>query len=97
MLVGIDLTQRIEFTSKDDKTEPKTIFILKPLSARERMSMSNKDEILFDMVNTSVVEIRNCNDKTKEEYLESLPLDTLVEIGMKVNNISGITDDDKKN
>lgn len=39
--VGLDVNQRIEFVSKEDTTEPYTIFILKPLRSFEQMELSS--------------------------------------------------------
>ena len=40
MLKGIDLSQRIEFSSKEDKGDQKTIFVIRPLSGVEMLDVA---------------------------------------------------------
>jgi hypothetical protein len=98
MLEGIDVGQRINFTSKKDKTEPKTVFVLRPLSGIDRLNiLQSVDSSVQTALETSIVEIKNNNNISKEDYIKTLDLSVLDELMEKINNISNIKDDDEKN
>lgn len=99
MIEGIDTNQRIEFTSKYDMNDPKTVFILRPLSGFEMMEFSDgKMEDVKRMVLRSIVEIRNFNKECSiEDVLNSLNLKLLAELINKINNINQLSGEDEKN
>lgn len=97
MLEGISTSQRIEFVSSHDKTEPKTIFVFRPLSGIEMMSYQNlnETEILLKFLNATIFEIKNCSIE-KSEFISSLNSQVLSEIIIKAVEINRLTDTDKK-
>ena len=109
MLQGVDINQRIEFVSKEDKTDPKTVFILKPMSGSQMLDMSKyisgKDlqvssEYINYMVETSIVEIKNpdITEATKiKEYINQLSSTVLLEVMIRVGEINNVSDDESKN
>jgi len=99
MLQGIDVKQRYEFTSKQDNTEPKTVFTFRALSGSDMFSLQNSDDsFIVRVLDQSIVEIKNMPEGfTKEEYVRSLRVDALNELFEKFNEINNVTDDDKKN
>lgn len=97
MLEGIDVNQRIEFISSKDITEPKTVFVLRPLSGIERMNLVKQDFSIDKILGTAIVEIRNNKNIPVVEYLNVLGLDVLNELLRKVNEISHIEENLKKN
>lgn len=97
MIININESERVEFISQFDTTEPKTIFILKPLTGFEMMDFTNLEDknIMLDFIITSIVEIKNCNsDKT--EFVKSLSLNILSELLVFITNLNNLTQDDKK-
>lgn len=42
MIQGLDISQRIEFSLSSDTTEPKTVFVLKPLTGPEKFEISSR-------------------------------------------------------
>lgn len=98
MLEGIDVRQEIEFVSKKDKTEPKTVFILRPLSGMDRLNIiQGGGSSAQKALQTSIIEIKNNDNVSVEDYINMLDLEVLDEIMEKINDISSIKDDDKKN
>jgi len=97
MLKGIDIDQRIKFTSKFDTSEPKTEFTLKPLSGVDMINSKEENPVL-GLLGSSILEIKNFDGKKdKEEIIKSLPTNVFNELMEEINNINNITDDDKKN
>lgn len=108
MIEGIDLNLRVEFVSKDDKADPKTVFVLRPLSGSEKINLSGfysrgklslTGSYLLDVLRKCVVETKNPDLKNEElgEYLERLPSDIIVELGEKITDLVDVTDDERKN
>jgi len=105
MLVGIDLNQRIEF-SLDSDTEPKTVFVLRPLSAMEGLDLGEvKDgdkaktagQATIDFIDKCLVEVKNFSpEMEKRKVIESLSVSVLTELIKKVTEINNITAEDKK-
>ena len=99
MLKGIDMNQRINFISKEDKEEPKTVFVIRPLSAIEMMNTS-KDEYLSLMLNKSIVEIKNPDLKDRQEiddFVNGLNVAVLTELINEITDINKLKDDEIKN
>lgn len=99
MLEGIDVSQRIEFVSTKDKTEPKTVFVLRPLSGIDRINIrqNSSKSAIEAILETSIVEIRHGKDLSVKDYIKTLDIDVINEIVGKINDISDIKDDDRKN
>lgn len=95
MLSGIDVNQRIEFISSWDTTEPKTVFVFKPLAGFEMIKLS---EVGFDVqqfLEKTIVEIVGVADKSA--FLNSLSVKILGELINKANEINKITEQETKN
>ena len=108
MLKGLDSRQKIEYVSKHDEDEPKTVFVIMPLTGVAMINLSTlnkkgkiqlKGEDVIDMLDGSVYEIKNHpdNDKlTKREILEALEFPIIEELMAEVQKINNLTEDDKK-
>ena len=97
MIEGIDVTQRIEFSSAKDTAEPKTIFVFRPLNREEQGGMSKLN--MYDMLATCIVEIKNFNIKgtIREQLVSIKDNDVLIELIEKIGSINKITAVDQKN
>ncbi|NCD17873.1 MAG: hypothetical protein EOL91_11320 [Actinobacteria bacterium] len=97
MLNFIDTRQRVEFISEYDKTEPKTVFILKPISGIDRInSFEGNQYSAKKTISNALVEIKNCGDLSKDEVIESISLDVINELFSKINEMSEVDADGKK-
>lgn len=97
MIQGIDINQRIEFISSFDNTEPKTIFVFRPLGGTELMKHTDMGETkdFVGYLCSCIVEIKNCaQDKT--EFIKSLPLNVIAELLVKAGSLNNVSDEDKK-
>ena len=101
MLQGININERITFTSSED-TDPKTEIIIRPLSGFEMMNLS----VLFQggkfcsIILKSVVEIKNPDISEKEEvekYISSLSVEILTVLMESITSINNVSDDEAKN
>lgn len=105
MLKALNVNSEIVFTSKDDKTEPKTEFILKPLTSIQKMEMfvgvdaksAFKGDSLKKILLASIKEVRNFDIKNIDEVIDVLPIETITELTLKVIDINGLTADEQKN
>lgn len=105
MLVGIDKNQRIEVTSKYDGTDPKTVFVFRPMTGAELVDLGqNGAEVklsgssLIDFICKSLVEVMNFEGQTENRaIIESLPADVLAELVEKVVEINHLTKQEAKN
>lgn len=99
MITGIDVNQRIEYVSKYDRSEPKTIFVLRPLSGIEMLQFSEgKQEDILNMLRKSIVEVKNYKDNTSiDEIVSSFSLPIVGELIQKVNIINNFTEQEAKN
>ena len=107
MLKGIDVNQRIEFVSKDDTSEPKTVFILRPFSGMEMVSMSRffdsgkmtlTGEGLTAFLEKSIVEVKNFKDGLSvKEIIQQLSGAVLGELVSEIAGINNLTGQDQKN
>lgn len=100
MIKAIDTSVRIEFSSKNDTTDPKTIFILRPLSGMEMMQFTGggQDDVL-KMVSSSLVDVKNFPSKWDNiiDVCNMLSINTLGELISKINEINSVTEQDQKN
>lgn len=105
MLKGINVEERHELIYEKDNSDPKTIFILKPSTGFELTAYSAGDQkALSQMVIQSVVEIKNFDGKDSitdraeiGKALSSLSAGIIGDLMKKINQINGITGEDKKN
>lgn len=107
MLKGIDVNQRIEFVSKEDKSDPKTVFVLRPFSGIEMVSMSQffdegkmvlSGEGILSFLEKSVVEIKNFKEGLSvKEILSQLSGVVLGELVNEISLINNLTGQDQKN
>jgi hypothetical protein len=92
MLKGIDVNQRIEFVSKYDDTEPKTVFVLKPLSSLEMMTLGTNESIEF-YLEKSIVEVKNFDNKSVKEAISSVNVKVLGELIEQINRLNKLSDE----
>lgn len=102
MLKGIDIRQRIEFSSSLDTNEPKTIFVLKPLTSLETTHFStlHDDDQLSALrfyIKSSIVQIKNFETEDVDEAINLLDSTTLGELLTEINKINKVSKDDVKN
>ena len=100
MLKAIDITQRTEFISKHDTEDQKTVFILRPLSGLEMMSLSSgTPEDIEKMIVKSIVEVKNYTQTYEkiEDVVRTLNLSVLGEILNFINVLNNLTGEDTKN
>ena len=107
MLKGIDINQRIEFSSKSDDSEPKTIFIFKPMSAEDMLNFAGDGDNgqlklsgskIFSFLEMSIVEIKNYEPVgTVASILRTLPPMVITELVQESASINKITGQDQKN
>lgn len=107
MLKGIDVNQRIEFVSKDDVSEPKTVFILRPFSGIEMVSMSQffdsgkmalSGDGVVAFLEKAIVEIKNFKDGLSvKEAIQQLSGNVLGELVNEIASINNLTGQDQKN
>lgn len=102
MITGIDIKQRIEFVSKNDLTEPKTVFVLRPLSSLEMMEFSEKSNqsqaigILF-YLEKSIVEVKNFATQDIKEVIQSINVGLLGELIIAINKLNNVSGEEAKN
>jgi hypothetical protein len=98
MIQGISKKERIEFVSSFDDTEPKTVFVMRPLSGIEMLSVysvaGGGTNQIIEGIKKSVIEIKGVEDK--ESFIDDLPFNVLNELMEKFNDINTLTDNDKK-
>lgn len=100
MLVGTNVKQRIELTldCDNENEDPKTIFVVRPLTAHEMYEASSKlskDTSLnsvLSIIDTAVVEVNNF-----EGNIEDLPLYAINELIDKIMKINRLTEEEEKN
>lgn len=107
MLKGIDVNQRIEFVSKEDKSDPKTVFVLRPFSGIEMVSMSQffdsgkmtlSGDGIVAFLEKSIVEVKNFKDgMSVKEIISQLSGAVLGELVNEIAAINNITGQDQKN
>jgi len=109
MLKGIDVSQRIEFSCEDD-VEPKTVFILKPLSGLQMIEVSKNlstdkklvlnAQYIQSILECSIVEIKNPEVKEINkinDFISSLSSVVLTELVVEVGKLNNLTGEEQKN
>ncbi len=107
MIKGINIDERINFTPTSDVSEPKTVFVLRPLTSAEligygQLVNNGKLETVGDdticLLETCIVEIKNYDGFTdKRDIIKSLPVDVMIELVSKCNEINHMWGNDRKN
>lgn len=105
VIKGIDVNKRHEFICSLDKEEPKTIFVIKPLSGEDRANFSDEGNVklsgtkLYDFLAASIVDIKNFDiDGDIRTKLISIKDDAVIaELVLEVGRISNMTRQDEKN
>src|SRR3990167_1626321 len=102
MIEGLSLSERIEFTSSKD-TDPKTVFVLKPLSGLDRIDLSSNMRAGERVLNSasarlvlelSIVEVRNWKEeKQVKEIIEVLPAEIITELLDRIVNLNQLGKD----
>lgn len=98
MIQGIDVNQRIEFVSENDKVEPKTIFVFRPLSGFEMLEIEDGEKgnlKIRKFLNETICEIKGIENK--ESFINSLPIAILGELIKKANEINSFSEIETKN
>ena len=105
MLKGLDINRRIEFVSSKDTAEPKTVFVLKPLSGEDRANFLDNGTVrlsgtkMYDFLETSVVEIRNFDIEgdIRKKLISIEDDEVIAELVNEIGKISNMTRQDQKN
>lgn len=108
MIKGVDISQKIEFVSKYDDGEEKTIFVFQPLSSEKMLDYvgdTNNGVLvltgakIFDFLGMAITEIKNFENQkeTVRETIKTLPLNILTELVTEAGKINKITEQDRKN
>lgn len=101
MLKSIDIKQRIEWSDPEDVTEPKTIFVLRPLTSSEMLSLADGGDAskkTVGLIVASIVEVRNFGGETDiKTIVDSLPLTTMTSLSQKVAEINHLGAETRKN
>lgn len=106
MIKGIDVNQRIEFSSVNDKDAEKTIFVFRPLTSAEMMDLASDAQgntvklvgsKIFEYLKLGIVEVRNYPAGSIEDTLKSLPMDVITELVKEMGRINNMTEQEAKN
>jgi hypothetical protein len=107
MLKGIDINQRIEFTLSEDTSEPKTVFVFKPITGSDMLKLSEgmeggqlklSGEKLFDLLEMTIVEVKNFEPTgAVRDIIKSLPPMVFTKVVSEAIAINRLTEQDSKN
>ena len=107
MLKGININQRVEFASKEDDSTPKTIFVIKPLSGMDRISLASllegdngTERYLNETIRKSLVEIKNPDINDADEafnFVSNLSMGIITELLEKIKDKSEMSREEEKN
>lgn len=103
MIQGIDVTQRIEFVDPNDTGDPKTVFVLRPLTASEiltlRYSTTDNAMRIFNTIKASIVEAKNYfkSFEDKDKLVDSLPMNLITSLSLKIAEINHLQAEEIKN
>lgn len=105
---GIDANETYEFTSEQDKAEPKMVFVLGVFSNRQKIKFSPRDKAdyenpdrIFALLKAAIKEVRCGGEVVKEvtdDFLDyKIPFEVLLDVSNKVLTSSFLNEDEKKN
>ena len=107
MLKGLDLKQRIEFSSSKDTADPKTIFVMRPLSGEEQENFkdpgTNKIKLagtkIYDFLAAAIVEIKNFDGDgdVRSKLVTITDSEILAELIGECGKLSNMSKADEKN
>lgn len=109
MIEALDVNERIPYSLKADKGDPKTIFIFRPLDSSEQLGLVEKDgsvkaggEFIFPYLEKVIVEIQNFEFRGQpmtdvKEILPKIKPDYLGELCKFSRSINGVTEIEAKN
>jgi hypothetical protein len=106
MIKGIDVNQRIEFSFSNDKDDPKTIFVFRPLTSAEMMDLASDAQgntvklagsKIFEYLQLGIVEIKNYPVTDVKEALKTLPMDVITELVREMGRMNNMTEQEAKN
>lgn len=106
MLKGIDINERIDYVSKHDDSEPKTVFVFRYLTSSEMLGLSKyfsdsgskiSGDDVINILDQAIVEIRNFQTNDKRQALSSLPLNVLEELVANMLSINKLGEIERKN
>lgn len=108
MIPIIDISQRIEFISKEDKGEPQTIFVLRPLNGIEKFDLLQhsagkelklEGKYITNLLKKSIVEVKNYPTENADidDILMSLPDMVVIELVGRIGALNNITEQEEKN
>ena len=94
MIEGININERVEFSLSTDVTEPKTVFVLRPLSGLELMKFSDftNPDMLRKYLDLSIIEIKN----GERSVIDRLNPRELNELAGRCFSLNNLLDEDKK-
>ena len=95
MIKTININERIEFISQFDTTEPKTVFVFRPLSGLEMIKLSEGSLDIERFLNAAILEIKGVEDKAA--FIKTLEAKVLGELVNKANEVCEITKAEIKN
>lgn len=111
MLPVIDVNQRVEFSISTD-TDPKTVFVLKPLSGTQQFSLlrnlirnedgayTTSEEYAVSLLQLAVVEIKNPDITDAlgiEQYLQNISVGAISELIAKISEMTFVSEEERKN
>lgn len=106
MLKGIDVNQRIEFISKYDTEEPKTVFVFRTLNAEAMLEFAGDiangkltlmGSQVFKFLELAIVEVKNFENTNIPEMLRMLPPLVITELVGEAGKMNNMTEQDAKN
>ena len=109
MITGIDVNQTVDFISQYDKSEPKTVWKIGLLRRKDyvRISKIEADKILdaaIDAVKNGLKSVENYSSTFElkdgvvpDEFIETIPLVLLTELGTTILNNSTLSVGEIKN
>lgn len=109
MITGIDVNQTVDFVSIHDKSEPKTVWKLGILKYKDFLKIGsitpgNPTEAIVVAVKSGLRGVENFvnpikfeNGIVSDEFIDTIPLTILIEIGAKIMQLSNLNGEETKN
>jgi hypothetical protein len=105
MIPALDAGKRVRFiTTSDSKSSEPTVFVLRPLTAREWATFDTGRVPIVDVLRFGVVEVENFavplrggDGKVTDAFLDALPFAEAAEVAAQIVKLSRMEDDDRKN
>jgi hypothetical protein len=104
MITGIDVNKTFDFVSSYDKSEPKTVWKIGLLRYKDFLSVGEKvkdkpTESLIIAVKLGLKGVENYGYafSNTDEFIDTIPLNVLGEIGTEIINLSTLSEEETKN